>query len=469
MTVRVRTIWQRVIELASRERLLIGASVFRIVAGLTILYQFLINYHQRHYLYGPDAVWPYTTFLEKLSETRSFSLYAISPSPLVFELVFHLGLLVIALWVIGWHTRLMTLLTYIFVWSLHERNPLLWDGGDNALQIILVYAVFANLGAYFSLDADRLRRGRESGGIRSRALAMIHNAALLAFAIQLCLVYGASGLYKVQGKMWQSGTALYYIMRVDEFTWPGYSEHIYQNIFLVTALSYATVAFQVSFPFLFFLNRYTRRLILLAGLSFHLGIALFMGLVTFSAFLMSVELALIADGDYQMIGRWFTRRGHRLAHWVTQRRRALRENPALAPLRVHLFYDGWCPFCRQSIATLQRLDLLALLEPVSFREPGVLRRFGLDVARAEARLQARTASSTTTVDGIDAFTLIATRLPALWPTVPVLWAASRLGLGQRIYDWIAVRRKIIPIACGPHCAWRANSERDLQQVAIPQK
>jgi hypothetical protein len=254
MTVPVSMISQRVLNFASHERLLIGASVFRIVAGLTILYQYLMNYHQRHYLYGPDAIWPYATFLENLVETHSFSLYAISSSSPVFELVFHLGLLVTVFWTIGWHTQLMTLLTYIFVWSLHERNPLLWDGGDNVLQIVLVYAVFANLGAYFSLDTDRLRLERESGGIRSHALAILHNAALLAFAIQLCLVYGTAGLYKVQGKMWQSGTALYYIMRVAEFTWPGYSEYVYQDVFLVTALSYTTVVFQVSFPFLFFLQ-----------------------------------------------------------------------------------------------------------------------------------------------------------------------------------------------------------------------
>jgi predicted DCC family thiol-disulfide oxidoreductase YuxK len=128
---------------------------------------------------------------------------------------------------------------------------------------------------------------------------------------------------------------------------------------------------------------------------------------------------------------------------------------------VHLFYDGWCPFCRRSIATLQQLDLPALLDPVSFREPSVLRRFGLDAARAEARLQARAASATTTVEGIDAVTLIATRLPALWPTVPLLWAASRLGIGQRVYDWIAIRRKIIPTGCGLHCVERSPSEHDL--------
>lgn len=444
------TQWDRIVERASRERLTIGASIFRIVAGFTVLYQYLINYHQRHYLYGPDAVWPYDKFLEKLTELRSFSLYALSPSPLLFEILFHLGILVAVLWVVGWRTRLMTVLNYLFLWSLHERNPTLWDGGDNIFQIVLVYAIFADLGRHFSFDADRLRAERQRGGARSQIVAMAHNAAILAFALQLSLMYAVAGLYKVQGEMWQSGTALYYVMRVDEFAWPGYSERIYQNLYLITALSYSTVAFQVGFPFLFFLNRYTRRLALLAGFSFHLGIALYMGLITFSAFMMSVELALITDDEYRTLGGWFIRLRDGVRDWLAARLRGVQQSPALAPFRLHLFYDGWCPLCRESVATLHRLDLLGLLAPLSFREPGIVARFGLDAARAEARIQAQTARGTT-AEGIGAVTLVATRLPLLWPLVPALWLAERIGFGQPIYDWIAARRTIIPTGCTTHC------------------
>ena len=112
--------------------------------------------------------------------------------------------------------------------------------------------------------------------------------------------------------------------------------------------------------------------------------------------------------------------------------------------RVLIFYDGWCVLCRRAITTLRRLDILGLLEPVSFRDPGVLERFGLDPRRAAARLQAVAAIAASPVEGIEAVILIATRLPPAWPAVPLLWAATRLGLGQRVYDWIAARRTIIP-------------------------
>ncbi len=112
--------------------------------------------------------------------------------------------------------------------------------------------------------------------------------------------------------------------------------------------------------------------------------------------------------------------------------------------RVSVFYDGRCLFCRRTMATLKRLDWLGLLEPVSFRDPGVIERFGLDPVRAAARLHARAAGAPASVEGIDAVILLATRQPPVWPAVPLLWIAARLGWGQRVYDWIAARRTIIP-------------------------
>ncbi|MFT3767503.1 MAG: HTTM domain-containing protein [Minicystis sp.] len=310
--------WQRLVDRASEPRFLIGASLFRIVSGLTILHLYLANYHQRHYLYGPLGVWPFARSLAE-AQGGSFSVYLWSRAPLYFEIVYHLGILCAVLFIIGWRTRLMTLLTYVFLWSMHQRNPALLDGGDNIIRIMLVYGIFAELGAHFSLDAERLRAERERGEAVPRIKMMMHGAAMLAIAIQICLVYGVAGLYKVQGEMWQNGTALYYITRVGEFAWPGHSEHIYHDVALVTGATYATVAFQLAFPFMFFLNRHTRRIALASAFLFHAGIAVVMGLVTFAAFAMSVELALISDTEYRAVTAWSRRLLRRGAAWIGRR------------------------------------------------------------------------------------------------------------------------------------------------------
>jgi antimicrobial peptide system SdpB family protein len=310
--------WARFVEFSSRDRFLVGASLLRVIAGVMALYEYLINYAQRRYLFGPDGVWPWDYFV---TESRHLSIYALSTSPRYFEIAFHMGVLIAFLWTIGWRTRWLTPVHYVFWWSLHQRHPLIWDGGDNVMQLVLVYSFFADLGAHFSVDADRResRAATRSAGERMRA--MFHNAAMLAIACQICLVYGVAGLTKVQGETWRNGTALYYALRDSEFTWPGHSELIYHNVTLLTCLSYLTVAFQIAFSFFLFGNRVTRTLIILSGLMFHLCIALYFGLVSFAGFLIAVDLSLIGDAEYLALARRARSLGKLVRMWLSSRRK----------------------------------------------------------------------------------------------------------------------------------------------------
>jgi len=307
--------YDRIVAWASQEHFLIGASMFRIVAGATVLIQVLINYGQRRYLYGPDGIWPFQTFAQAVAHSRNFSIYAWSQSPWYFEVCFHLGILAAFLWMLGWRTRILTPVTFVFWWSLHQRFPVLWDGGDNVMRLVCVYGMFANLGAHFSLDAKRLA-GRPPP---PAWMAMLHNAAMIAFGAQISLVYAVAGLYKVQGEPWRNGTALYYSFRGGQFIWPGVSELLYQSAWFTTVISYITVFFQISFPYMMMMNRHTRTAAVCIGVMFHVGIALFLGLITFSFFMLSVDLALIDDAEY----RWF----FRLLKRVSDRMGALLAKP----------------------------------------------------------------------------------------------------------------------------------------------
>jgi hypothetical protein len=296
---RLRCRWERLVDQALQPRSLIAASVFRLAAGAVVLFQYLINYEQRHYLFGPSGVFPWEVFHASVA---GFSLYALSPSPLLFEILFHLGVAIAILWTAGWRTRWLTPLNYVFWWSLHARNPVLWDGGDNLMQLLFVYACFADVSACFSLDAAR--RARRALPRSPRPLsALLHNAALFAFAIQVSLVYGIAGLTKVQGETWRNGTALYYALHAGQFDVTGWSNVLFQNAALLTLLAYWTVFFQISFPFLLCINRGTRLFAIATAMMFHLGIAFFMGLVTFAGFMMAADLALLSDDEYRLIAR----------------------------------------------------------------------------------------------------------------------------------------------------------------------
>jgi antimicrobial peptide system SdpB family protein len=281
------------IESYSTPRHTIGFSLFRVVAGALIVLEYLLNYAQRHYLFGPDGVLSWSTFLH---QKRGFSLYQLSSEAWYFELVYHVGLLLALLWVTGFRSRWVTPLNYVFWFSLQQRNPLLWDGGDNLMRLCLVYAMFADVGQHF-----RLFGGGSSprpDGLWSRMQGLTHNAALLCFALQVSLVYFVAGLTKVQGETWQNGTALYYALWPDQFRFPGLSELLYENASFLVLVSHATVLFQVAFPFMLLLNRVSRRVAILMAITFHLGIAGVMGLFTFAGFMIAAELVLISNAGY---------------------------------------------------------------------------------------------------------------------------------------------------------------------------
>lgn len=249
--------WEQAIDAASVPRCLIGASVFRVVAGTTVLYQMLINYAQRQFLFGPNGIYPYAEFLTR---PRGFSVYALSPENWYFELAFHLGLIVAALWTLGAWTRVTTPVTYIMWFSLHQRNQLLWDGGDNVMQLVLLYASLMQVGTHLSVQTPRPQAHGPRSATRRAAEGLLHNAGLVAMMVQICLVYEVAGLAKASGASWRNGTALYYALHASEFYLPGVSNRIYSSDSVIALLCHTTVLFQVAFPFLVFLNGTTRRL-----------------------------------------------------------------------------------------------------------------------------------------------------------------------------------------------------------------
>mgnify|MGYP001609623291 CR=1 FL=1 len=412
-----RRVLGHTVDWLTTEHWLVGASLSRILLGCWGIYYYLLHYPVRHLLWGPNGFWPHDRFVREL---ELFSVWQLSPEVVVFEALYAAGVVIALLYSVGLWPRLIGLLHWVMIWSLQERNPLLGDGGDNFMRIVLLFLVLANTGAHFSPHAGP---GPPRPGFRREIRAVAHNAAVLIIIAQLAFLYMSTGLYKAMGELWQNGTALYYILRVRDFSWPGVAEYLYRNPFLVVLGTYGTVLFEVTFAPLL-LNRWTRYIMILSGVAFHTAIALVMGLVTFGWSMLSIYPLLLTDNEYLRSKSWLASR-----------------------IRLTVFYDGWCSMCIRSVRLLGRLDLLGWLTMVSFRDQETVTRYPLDLDRLERRMQVAGASGKVR-EGMDAVLLVISRLPPLWPLLPLL-AACRLAWGQRAYDWLATRRLIIvPGACG---------------------
>ncbi|MEU3774301.1 HTTM domain-containing protein [Streptomyces sp. NPDC032472] len=269
------------------------------------------QYGDRKYLFGPDGVLPWGEFITKVHDNDTFSLYTLSSSDVWFEVVFHIGMLAALAVTCGVGGRMSLAVHWVLLWSLYQRQPVLLDGGDNLAYVVLPMLLLTRCYDRFAFPtglAHRLAQ-RIPSVLRSLS-APLHNLGILAIATQICLVYVVSGLYKVQGKMWQDGTALFYILRVSEFSLPDVSDLVYNNDILVFLGTYSTTIFLVYFPLGILVPR-LRPWAAVASISFHLAIGVLMGLTSFALTMMACDLIFLSGALGTALQR-YSSAAHRL-------------------------------------------------------------------------------------------------------------------------------------------------------------
>jgi hypothetical protein len=308
--------------LTERPLSLYAAAFLRIGFGLLYLVLLVREFPHRQELWGPESPWTPALARQSFAQSGWVSLLTLSDSQLYFEACYAVALLAALLFMLGWHTRAASILFAVMVASIRGRNMTIVDGGDNLTFLMVVYLIFTACGRRWSLDSRRARRraairlpdasrptGEEALTLRAQAgvardftATVLHNCAMLVIMAQLCILYGATSLYKVQGEMWDDGTAIHYVLNLDGFQpWPALSHLIDSHQLVVTVLSYLTVLVQVALPFSVFSN--VKYVVLAFLIPMHLGIAVVLGLPLFSAVMIVADAAFLPDRFYQAVAR----------------------------------------------------------------------------------------------------------------------------------------------------------------------
>ncbi|WP_431993988.1 HTTM domain-containing protein [Streptomyces albogriseolus] len=334
------------------------AAVFRIGLSLVVAAFLLREWPSRRVLFGDRSPLSHEMALELARLDGTFSLLQWSGGRVWFEIVYSLTIASALAVMVGWRTRTMSVLLMVGVLSLENRNPLVGDGGDTVLRIMVIYLVFTRCAQVWSLDARRARVKRREGlphtdrtgialwtatglfllmafgwdtgwplvlwalwsvqgvwyaagqwypGSEVRALldagaSMLHNAAMLTIAVQVCLIYATSGWYKVQGSRWEQGSALHYALNLEYFApWPWLSGLLAGNAVLVLLLSYGTVILQVAFPFTL-ANRRIKNVLLAVMVIEHVGIAVLLGIPFFSLAMIACDAVFLPTAFLTALG-----------------------------------------------------------------------------------------------------------------------------------------------------------------------
>jgi hypothetical protein len=293
---------ERVRSWLATERCLVGAALVRVGVGAIAL-SYLVGYWaERRLLWGPHAIYPLALRARELPVLRWPSLFAVG-SEVAFEALWVATIAVAVAFTLGWRARWLALPFYVLVSSLLARNPMALTGGDALYLAELPFVILLDTGACLSIDAG----WRGTPPARERPwTALVHNVAIAGIVGQVCIAYAASGLWKLDGELWRTGTAAYYALRRPEFGLPGVSAVICASPVVVRLITWATLAFEVAYPLLVARRRTRVGAVCVAAL-FHAAIALVMGLVTFAAEMLVFQAVMVDDDRWRAGFAWLPR------------------------------------------------------------------------------------------------------------------------------------------------------------------
>ena len=186
-------------------------SVFRILFSLLLLKDAVYHLFLARIFYSDQGILPRWELFDGLVRESRFSLMDAIGHPWLATLFFVLWIVVLIALALGYRARLMTILNFIIILSVHERNGYVLTSADTLLRVMSFWLMFAPVAQYYSIDAIRKRwqRYRETGNI---AQLRVETTPRTAFALplriiqwQFVIVYIATAYLKVLGPIWQRG------------------------------------------------------------------------------------------------------------------------------------------------------------------------------------------------------------------------------------------------------------------------
>ncbi len=252
-----------------------------------------------------------------------FSLWYHLTDPVSMRIAHGIMLGCMFLFAIGFCSRAMGGLTWIFLLFYINRSNISVIGMDAMMNILALYLIIGPSGAAFSVDRsiDRWiarRRGVPMSAGAAPAPSVSANLAIRLIQVNLCFVYAVSGLSKLQGGSWWNGTATWLTM--VEYEDSPMNHAFYMDIIrfvaskrwvweiVTTSTTMMTLFLEVSMPFLIW-NRKLRWLYVCGCCMFHFSIAVVMGLVGFSSMMLVLLLSFVPGWT---IREFFSRAAARL-------------------------------------------------------------------------------------------------------------------------------------------------------------
>ena len=250
-------------------------SLMRMCIAFVLMLDLAIRSTDLEAFYSNTGVVPLPMLFENAWNPYYISIHTLSGLWQVQLVLFLFAFFFATMLFIGYRTQLFTFLSWFMLLSLHNRNILILQGGDDLLRMVLFWSMFIPWGAYYSCDRLLNKINSEKENFKIRSIAVV------AYLLQVCYIYSGSALLK--GAEWNHDyTALYYTYSLDQLAYPA-AKYLYHFPSLLRGLTCAAYYFELFVPALFFIpvkHEWFRTSAVFIIIGFHLmnAMTLFIGL-----------------------------------------------------------------------------------------------------------------------------------------------------------------------------------------------
>ena len=191
-------------------------SLMRIFAGAMLFYTHLVWSKDLMAFLGPTSWIPREASIELHQGTYVWSHLWYIDSPGVLWAQHLLVLIVMAMFTVGFFSRVTSVLTCLFAISYCHRLEGALFGLDQVNVMLAMYLMIGPCGAVYSVD--RWLAKRKAGGQPSPPRATTSgNIAIRLIQVHMCIIYLFGGISKMRGEMWWDGTAVWYAISNLEY------------------------------------------------------------------------------------------------------------------------------------------------------------------------------------------------------------------------------------------------------------
>ncbi len=402
-------------------------AAFRFFLGFILIVDVVMRATDIRSHYSDFGILPRHAYIEHFSNPLHVSLHLASGLVEWQALLFILTAVAAFCVMIGYRTRFATVVAWVLLVSMHNRNTMILNGGDVFFRALYFWSILLPLGARYSVDAALNSNTAEPK-------KLFFSAATIGISVQIAMLYVATALLKTGKEWWPDGTASYYALQLDAFITP-FGRWMGQQVEMLKYGTFFVYFLELLSGFLIFVPLFFQqiRLLVLAALMFmHFNFDLAMRLGIFPWVNMIGVIVLIPSSFWDFCSKKIK----------TSDR-----------LNLKIYYDGDCNFCHK-VAVLIREFLLiretevATVQSVEHIEKKSLAEASWVVVDAKNQEYVRWEALVVVFEHIPVIGNLLRRLPL-----------RRLSpVGDRGYKFIAKRRKPFGKITAIFLPWRQLSE-----------